>query len=124
MEEVEDGDESGDEEKDLGSTASFNEQVPPMASWVAGNDHLVDGTRLLSRFERGREPHVTVVHSKVIEEYEHLDVIWATDAVEKVGKEVRQVLFDAMPEDARKVCRSIDGVREQPGRKGCTAVKD
>ena len=110
MEEEEDMDESGDEEKDTGRTAWFDEQVPPMALWVAGKDHLVDGRRLLRRFGMGREPHVKVVHSKVIEEYEHLDVLWAVDAVEKVGKEVRQVLFDTMPEDARKTCRYIEGV--------------
>lgn len=58
-----------------GSTAWYNEQVPPFALWVAGSDDLVDGRRLLRRFERGREPCVKVVHQKVIEEYEHLDVI-------------------------------------------------
>ena len=59
-----------------------------MAFWVAGIDHLVDGRRLWRRFERGREPHVTVVHRKVIKEYEHMDVLWAMDAVKKVDKEV------------------------------------
>ncbi|KAM3074861.1 hypothetical protein ACMFMG_008274 [Clarireedia jacksonii] len=58
-----------------GSTAWYNEQVPPFALWVAGSDDLVDGRKLLRRFERGREPFVRVVHQKVIEEYEHLDVI-------------------------------------------------
>ena len=117
LEEEEDEDECGDEEKDMGRGAWFDEQVPPMALWVAGNDHLVDGRRLLRRFERGREPHVRVVHSKVIEEYEHLDVLWAMDAVEKVGEEVRQVLFDTMPEDAREVCRSIVDVERSPDEK-------
>ncbi|KAK5239750.1 hypothetical protein LTR40_014281, partial [Exophiala xenobiotica] len=72
---------------DRGRTAWYDEHVPPIALWVAGSDDLVDGRRLLRRFERGREPHVNVVHSKVIEEYEHLDVLWAIDAVEQVGKE-------------------------------------
>jgi hypothetical protein len=54
-------------------------------------DDIVDGWRLLRRFERGREPHVRVVHSKIIDDYEHLDVIWAMDSVEKVGREVRDV---------------------------------
>jgi pimeloyl-ACP methyl ester carboxylesterase len=110
MEEAEDGEDSESDDKARGSTAWYDEQVPLMALWVAGSDELVDGRRLLRRFETGREPHVRIVHSKVIDEYEHLDVLWAMDAVEKVGKEVRQVLFDTMPPDARAVCRSIEGV--------------
>lgn len=116
MEEVEDESEEEQQEElmarrsDRGRTAWYDEHVPPIALWVAGSDDLVDGRRLLRRFERGREPHVHVVHSKVIEEYEHLDVLWALDAVEQVGKEVRDVLWKTMPEDARKVCRKIEGV--------------
>ncbi|KAI1356469.1 sterol esterase [Xylaria sp. FL0043] len=79
--------------KTKGSTAWYNEQASPFALWVAGNDNLVDGEKLLRRFERGREPHVKVVHSKVIPEYEHLDVIWAMDAVSQVFEEVREVLW-------------------------------
>ena len=59
--------------------------------------------------------NVDVVHSKVIEGYEHLDVIWAMDAIEKVGKEVRQVLWKTAPEEARKVCRTP---------RGCEDLKD
>jgi len=88
-----------------GRTAWYDEQVPPMAFWIAGSDDLVDGRRLLRRFERGREPHVRLVHSKVIEEYEHLDVIWAMDAIEKVGKEVREVVWRTAPEESRELCR-------------------
>lgn len=88
----------------------FRSQLPPFALWVAGSDGLVDGRRLLHRFQSGREPHVKLVYSKVIEEYEHLDVLWAMDAIEQVGKEVCQVLWDTMPEDARRVCRVPRGV--------------
>ncbi|KAA8648405.1 hypothetical protein EYZ11_000324 [Aspergillus tanneri] len=86
-------------------TAWYGPQVPPMALWVAGSDDLVDGRRLLQRLQNGREPHVQVVHAKVIDEYEHLDVLWAMDAVDQVGCEVRQVLWTTMPEDARALCR-------------------
>lgn len=79
--------------------------TPPFALWVCGADDLVDGRRLLRRFDRNREPHVDLVHAKIIEGYEHLDVIWAMDAIEKVGKEVREVLWKTAPESARKVCR-------------------
>lgn len=90
-----------------GSTAWYDEHVPPFALWVAGSDDLVDGRRLLKRFERGREPHARIVHSKVIEEYEHLDVIWAMDCIEQVGKEVKEVIW--------KTCPARDGVRMPAG---------
>ncbi|KAI8632314.1 sterol esterase [Xylariaceae sp. FL1651] len=93
--------------KSKGSTAWYNHQVPPFALWVAGSDDLVDGKRLLRRFERGREPHVKVVHSKIIPEYEHLDVIWAMDAVQQVFEEVREVLWKTC--DARDKCRVPKG---------------
>lgn len=90
-----------------GSTAWYNEQVPPFALWVCGDDQLVDGKRLLKRFDSGREPHVKVVHSKVIPEYQHLDVIWAMDAADQVFREIREVLWKTC--DAREICRIPEG---------------
>lgn len=95
-------------------TAWFGPRTPPFALWIAGSDDLVDGRRLLRRFQNGREPHVRLVHAKVIEEYEHLDVLWAMDAIEQVGKEVRQVLWATIPDDARAVCRTPRGVVPAP----------
>lgn len=99
--------------KPKGSTAWYDERVPPFALWIAGNDDLVDGRRLLRRFANGREPHVRVVCSKIIEEYEHLDVIWAMDSIEKVGKEVRDVIW--------KTCNAKDECRVP---KGCMDIQD
>lgn len=65
---------------------------------------LVDGHRLVRRFERGREPHVRILHSKIIPEYEHLDVIRAVDSIEKVGKEVCEFLWKTVPEGVRDAC--------------------
>ncbi|KAK4236753.1 sterol esterase 2 [Achaetomium macrosporum] len=96
--------------KPRGSTAWYNHQAPPFALWVCGDDDLVDGDKLLRRFERGREPHVKLVYSKVIPEYEHLDVIWAMDAPEQVFKEVREVLWKTC--NARDVCRVPKGCEE------------
>ncbi|KAL2167232.1 hypothetical protein VTG60DRAFT_1556 [Thermothelomyces hinnuleus] len=96
--------------KPRGSTAWYNHQAPPFALWVCGNDALVDGEKLLRRFEGGREPHVRVVHSKVIPEYEHLDVIWAMDAPEQVFKEVREVLWKTC--DVRDLCRVPKGCED------------
>ncbi|KAI6093697.1 alpha/beta-hydrolase [Hypoxylon rubiginosum] len=94
-------------QKPKGSTAWYNEQVCPFALWVAGNDHLVDGKKLLRRLQKGREPNVKVVHSKVIPEYEHLDVIWAMDAVDQIFKEMREVLWKTC--NVRDQCRIPKG---------------
>ena len=96
---------SGEGERERGRRAWYDEQVPPFALWVAGSDELVDGRRLLRRFERNREPHVRVVHAKVVEEYEHLDVLWAMDSVDKVAREVREVLWKTVSEADRTKCK-------------------
>lgn len=93
-------------------TAWYDEQVPPMALWVCGSDDLVDGRRLLRRLQSHREPHVRVIHAKIIEEYEHLDVIWAMDSVDKVGKEVRDVIWRTAAPEAREVCRLPRGCEQ------------
>ncbi|KAK4218235.1 sterol esterase [Rhypophila decipiens] len=107
------------EGKQKGSRAWYNHQAPPFALWVCGNDRLVDGEKLLRRFEKGSEPHVDVVHSTVLEGYEHLDVIWAMDAVEKVFKDVRDVLWKTC--HVRDQCRVPFGCEDvdewvHPGR--------
>lgn len=89
------------------ATAWYDHHVPPFALWVAGNDDLVDGRKLLGRFERGREPYVRVVHSKVIPDFQHLDIIWAMDAVDKVFGEVKEVLWKTC--NVRDECRVPDG---------------
>ncbi|KJZ73058.1 hypothetical protein HIM_07630 [Hirsutella minnesotensis 3608] len=103
---------SSSKKERLGSTAWYDSHVPPFALWICGNDDLVDGKRLLRRFKNGREPHVRVVHSKIIDEYEHLDVIWAMDAVDQVFKEMREVLW--------KTCHDRDSFRVPVG---CEAVE-
>lgn len=94
-----------DDRRSRGRNAWYDDQVPPFALWVAGSDALVDGRRLLRRFDRGREPHVKVVHAKIIEEYEHLDVIWAMDSIDRVAKEIREVVWKTAPASAREVCQ-------------------
>ncbi|KAI2614656.1 alpha/beta-hydrolase [Hypoxylon fragiforme] len=93
--------------KPKGMKAWYDKRVCPFALWVAGNDNLVDGRRLLRRFEKGREPHARIVHSKIIPEYEHLDVIWAMDAVDQVFSEIREVLWKTC--NAREKCRVPKG---------------
>jgi pimeloyl-ACP methyl ester carboxylesterase len=85
----------------------YDSQSPPMAFWVAGRDCLVDGRKLVNRFRRGREPHARVVHVNIIEDYEHLDVVWSCDVIEKVGTELRDVIW--------KTCNSRETARVPKG---------
>ena len=104
--------------EERGRYAWYDAQFPPLALWVAGADDLVDGRRLLRRFDRGREPFVRVVHKKIIEGYEHLDVIWAMDCVEKVGKEVKEVIWRTASKESRRACRvprGCEGVFDDEG---------
>jgi len=126
MEDEEDAEEIGIHEKegtqskwnadenheDLARFAWYDSHVPPFAIWVAGSDDLVDGNRLLRRFQKGREPFVRVVHEKVIEGYEHLDVIWAMDSLEQVGREVLECIWKTVPEMYRGNVRVPRGCRD------------
>lgn len=84
----------------------YDDRAPPMAFWVGGNDNLVNGRRLLRRFERGREPHVDVVFKKVIDTYEHLDVIWAIDVIDKVGRDMKKVIWQTVSAEDKELCRT------------------
>jgi len=109
LEDMEDEDEDSEkaesDEEEREKYAWYDKHVPPFAIWVAGSDALVDGRRLLRRFQKGREPHVQLVHTKVIPEYEHLDVIWAIDAVEQVGKEVLDCIGRTIPDNVKERCQ-------------------
>jgi pimeloyl-ACP methyl ester carboxylesterase len=83
---------SAGEAPESGGGSWFDGRFPKLAMWVAGSDALVDGKRLLERFEEGKEPEVEIVHQKVIEEYEHLDMVWAIDAKKQVFEEVEKVI--------------------------------
>jgi hypothetical protein len=117
MEDAEDGELEMDEHthvdpEELIRYSWYDKRVPPFAIWVGGSDALVDGQRLLRRFKHGREPYVNLVHSKVIPEYEHLDVLWAIDSIEKVGREVLECIWKTMPEEARRDCKKLVGCEE------------
>jgi hypothetical protein len=56
--------------------AWFGPIIPPFALWWIGkSDAVVDGRRLLERFEKRHEPYVRVAYAKVMDEYEKLDVL-------------------------------------------------
>lgn len=96
----------------VGGSAWYDDRCPPLALWIAGNDDLVDGPRLLRRFAKGKEPSVDLIHAEVIEEYGHLDVIWAMDVVEKIFVELKEVLWRCVEDDVR------DGVVVPRGLRG------
>jgi pimeloyl-ACP methyl ester carboxylesterase len=79
----------------------FDEKFPKLALWVAKEDKLVDGMRLLRRLEE-REKKVRIVWKKVLDGYEHLDVVWAMDAVESVFSELRGVVWRELGEEERR----------------------
>jgi pimeloyl-ACP methyl ester carboxylesterase len=106
---------------DRGRFAWYDEHIPPLALWVAGSDDLVDGQRLLRRFQKGREPFVEVVHASVIEGYEHLDVIWAIDSIEKVGRGVLETIWRTTPKNYRESCLvpvGCENLEAWKGRRG------
>ena len=80
------------ENPERGGSAWFDQRFPKLALWVTGADELVDGRRLIRRFEDGKEPHVDLVWKNVLEEYEHLDVIWAIDARKRVFDEIVDII--------------------------------
>jgi hypothetical protein len=98
-----DNSDSSDTDGAAGSSSWYDKRAPPFAFWVCGSDELVDGRRLLRRFETGREPDVRIVKARVLPEFEHLDVLWAMDAEERVFGELREVLWGTC--DVRDVCR-------------------
>src|SRR5690606_10883326 len=83
----------------------FPSGMPPVACWVPENDGLVDGQLLLERLRK--EKNVRLVHERVIPRYQHLDVLWAIDAVEKVGREVAGVVWKEVEREGIE-CRDVD----------------
>ncbi|CAG8952152.1 hypothetical protein HYFRA_00000891 [Hymenoscyphus fraxineus] len=83
----------------------FDARMPPLALFVAGKDHLVDGQRLMNRFKSGKEPDTRVLHMGYYKDYEHLDVIWAADVVERIGRKIRNLVWKTADSQARERCR-------------------
>lgn len=65
--------------------------MPPVSLYVGGRDKLVDGQKLIKRFEEV-ETGVILLRTQV-DDYEHVDCIWSMDAIERVGKNVRHDIW-------------------------------
>lgn len=68
------------------------EHFPPLSFWTCGKDGLVDGAKFTERMNQ-RENEITIVHQECLEDYSHLDVIWAMDVPERVGKKLKEILW-------------------------------
>ena len=66
--------------------------MPPVSLYVGGRDKLVDGQKLIERFETV-ETEVVVIRSQVDKHYEHLDCLWSMDCVERIGEKVREDIW-------------------------------
>jgi hypothetical protein len=66
--------------------------MPPISLYVGGQDKLVDGRKLLQRFEEV-ETDVVVIRSQIDEDYEHLDCLWSMDCIERIGEKVKEDIW-------------------------------
>ncbi|KAG0667437.1 hypothetical protein C6P45_005490 [Maudiozyma exigua] len=69
---------------------------PNILLFVPKQDRLVDGERLINHFVK----HENNVNYKIwyINEYSHLDVLWATDVIDRIGKPIAENLKFHDPE--------------------------
>src|SRR5271170_2067519 len=66
--------------------------MPPISLYVGGRDKLVNGRKLIERFEQV-ETDVIVMRSQVDEDYEHLDCLWSMDCIERIGEKVKEDIW-------------------------------
>ncbi|KAI5283875.1 hypothetical protein KEM52_003187, partial [Ascosphaera acerosa] len=89
----------------------FSTPTPPMALFIPARDKLVDGPRLLQRLTSGKpayapgspslhpsstreqEPNANICHVSILDNYEHLDPLWAIDTIDRVGTKVRDIVW-------------------------------
>lgn len=74
-----------------------NEHKPVTQDWpkillfIPRQDRLVDGERLINHFIN-HEPH-SIFKIWYIDEYSHLDVLWAGDVIERIGKPMLENMY-------------------------------
>ena len=99
--------------------------MPPVALYIGGRDKLVDGRKLIERFEKV-ENDVIVLRKQVDEEFEHLDCIWGIDCIERVGQRVRDDIWYTVTVDDVVVpegCREEDkGSKTEKGTQYTTGI--
>ena len=90
--------------------------MPPVSLYVGGRDKLVDGRKLIERFETV-ESGVVLVRGQVDDEFEHLDCIWGFDCIDRVAKNVRQDIWSTIPIDEENVTLPQGCLQDEKGSK-------
>jgi hypothetical protein len=66
--------------------------MPPISLYVGGRDKLVDGRKLIDRFEKA-ERDIVVIRAQIDEDYEHLDCLWSMDCIDRIGVRVKEDIW-------------------------------
>jgi pimeloyl-ACP methyl ester carboxylesterase len=69
-----------------------NQMFPPLAIFAPGRDDLVDPNALVTRLSSYEQFKVFRIFD--LPTYSHLDVLWATDVVDKVGKPLNEFIWE------------------------------
>lgn len=75
----------------------FDSRFPPLQLVVPGADNMVDPYKLINRMKQV-EKFIQHVEVTEISEYSHLDVLWATDVIHKVGVPMLKFIRQTLPE--------------------------
>ncbi|KAI5304491.1 hypothetical protein KEM56_006444 [Ascosphaera pollenicola] len=103
------------------NTPWFSTPTPPLALFIPACDELVDGPRLLKRLTAGKhpytsptpsthpssstceiEPNANICHVSILDDYEHLDPLWAIDSVDRVGTKIRDIVWNEIVKEREK----------------------
>ncbi|ODQ64487.1 alpha/beta-hydrolase [Nadsonia fulvescens var. elongata DSM 6958] len=84
-------------------TVWFNEDFPPLALFLPYHDELVDGLKLLNRIIK-TESKVDLVKTVHLKDYSHLDVLWAMDVNEQIGKPLKKIIWKTAHDRERRIC--------------------
>jgi hypothetical protein len=71
--------------------------MPPLSLYVGGRDKLVDGAKLINRFDNIEK--IVPIRIQIDEDYEHLDCLWSMDCIERIGKNVREDIWWTISDD-------------------------
>lgn len=77
---------NGNEHCHVNKTRQNTRHFPRILMFIPKQDRLVDGERLINHFVN-HEPH-SLYKLWYIDEYSHLDVLWAHDVIERIGKPI------------------------------------
>jgi hypothetical protein len=71
--------------------------MPPVSLYIGGRDKLVNGRKLIDRFENKEK--IVPIRIQIDEDYEHLDCLWSMDCIERIGKRIREDIWETISDD-------------------------